>query len=98
MEHKVDVGVLEYRVQLIEDAVKGINASLAVLTRLEQRHSETSAGLARAFRSIEDQHNRIEALEREQPLTRLALRLIIGTVVGAASMLAAAGAALILHH
>lgn len=80
--------VIEYRIEALEgsvneikSAVKSIDASLRVLSRLEQRHAETRDGLERAFAEIADHETRVRTIETEMPTTKLIRGWVIAAVV-----------------
>lgn len=87
-------GVIDYRITALEtnvgeirQAVKSIDASLQVLSRLEQRHAETRDGLERAFAELADHETRVRVIEQEQPTTKLIKGWVIAGVVGGLSMM-----------
>jgi len=86
--------VMEYRLSALESsvgeirsAVKSIDASLQILSRLEQRHAETRDGLERAFSELADHETRVRVIEAEQPTTKLIKGWVIGGIVGGLSMM-----------
>lgn len=80
MEYRISA--LEGSVNEIKSAVKSIDSSLQVLSRLEQRHAETRDGLGRAFSEMEDHEKRLRVMEVEMPTTKLIRGWIITAVVG----------------
>lgn len=88
MEYRISA--LEGSVNEIKQAVKSIDASLQVLSRLEQRHSETRDGLERAFNEIADHETRVRVIETEMPTTKLIRGWVIASVVGVVGLLGAA--------
>lgn len=58
---------LEKATESISHAVKSIDESLKVLTRLDVKHDDTRDGLTRAFKELEDHETRMRAIEKEAP-------------------------------
>lgn len=75
------VATLEGAVSKIERAVSSIAESMQALVRLEERHTQTQAGLGRCFKEVEDHENRLRELEKSEPLQRLTTKWVIGGVV-----------------
>ena len=83
------------RIERVEEAVVGINESLKLLSKLEERHQNTADGLRRAFVEIKevqerkaDQHQlddheaRLRTIEADMPLLREIKRWVIAGVLG----------------
>lgn len=77
----------EYRISLVEQTLKSINDNLAQLATLEQKHFETRDALARAFKHLEDQDERLRSLETEMPLLKMVRSWVITGVVGIVALL-----------
>lgn len=90
--------VIEHRLNKVEEAVLGINASMQALVRLEERHVETREALARAFKAIEKTDDRVKAIEGEMPTLKLTRGWVIAFTLGGFSLLALAVAAVVLRH
>lgn len=96
--------VMEYRISSLEgsvneikSAVKSIDASLQVLSRLEQRHAETRDGLERAFSELSDHETRVRLIETEIPTTKLIRGWVIAGVIGGVGMMGIAMLKLVLY-
>ena len=90
--------VTEHRLNKLEDAVHEINQSFRMLVRLEERHVEMSAGLGRAFKSIEKLGERVEVMEKEMPTLKLTRGWVIMFAIGCATLLLLAVAKLVFPH
>ena len=87
-------GVIELRIANLENAVgeiktavKGIDASLQTLARLELHHSETRESISRAFTEIEDHETRLRTLEGDAPTMRIIRGWVLAGVVGLLGLL-----------
>jgi hypothetical protein len=85
--------VLDYRVNLVEQAVKDISTALAgiretlqTLAMLEVRHAETRESMARMYSSMDDLEKRTTAIELAMPLFHLTSKWVIGGVVAVVGM------------
>ena len=86
-------GILEFRVANLEGAVdeirgavKSIDSSLRVLTRLEERHQETRESLERAFKSLSDHETRLREIEKDQPTMKMTRNWVITGVIAMIGM------------
>jgi hypothetical protein len=80
--------VLDYRVTMVEQAVKdistaltGIRETLQTLAMLEVRHTETRESMARMRSVVEDVERRTTAIEMGLPLLNLTSKWVIGGVI-----------------
>jgi hypothetical protein len=80
--------VLDYRVTMVEQAVKdistaltGIRETLQTLAMLEIRHTETRESMARMRSVVEDVERRTTAIEMGLPLLNLTSKWVIGGVI-----------------
>lgn len=81
---------LEKATESISAAVKSIDESLKVLTRLDMKHDETRDGLGRAFKELEDHETRMRSIEKEMPtITLVRGWAITGAVAGLGLLLVA---------
>lgn len=74
MAEAEDLGILRYRLQAVEKSLGDIAVSMQALVRLEQHHSDTRDGLARAWRAIEESKAQLRQLDDQIP-DKLADRL-----------------------
>lgn len=58
-----------HRMTSLEDALRALTQQVGRLVLIEERQSQTSATLERAFTEIKSQDQRIKALELAQPIT-----------------------------
>jgi len=80
-----------YRMTSIEDALRELTQQVGRLVLIEERQSQTSAAVERAFSEIRAQDARIKTLELAQPITvrtniwfergLIAIAAAVGTVV-----------------
>lgn len=83
---------LEKATESISTAVKSIDESLKVLTKLDMKHDETRDGLGRAFKELEDHEARMRTIEAEMPT----MKLVRGwALTGALSLLGLVGLAVV---
>ena len=88
LETKLDA--LSDDVREIRNRLDTVGEALVTLTRLEERHEQTSAALSRTFATLESQHAKIDALEREIPaLVETRKWVVSGVVAGVGMVLAA---------
>jgi hypothetical protein len=85
--------VLDYRVTMVEQAVKdistaltGIRETLQTLAMLEVRHTETRESMARMRSVVEDVERRTSAIEHGLPVLHLTSRWVIGGVIAIVGM------------
>lgn len=94
----VRVSNLEKVVEKVTVAVESIDTSLQTLARLEERHSETRNGLARAFAEISDHETRLRNIEAEMPTMKMVRGWVITGVVGILSLAGVALWSVITSH
>jgi len=81
---------LEKATESISNAVKSIDESLKVLTRLDMKHDKMRDGLGRAFKELEDHESRMRLIEKEMPtITLVRGWAITGAVAGLGLLLMA---------
>jgi hypothetical protein len=85
--------VLDYRVTMVEQAVKdistaltGIRETLQTLAMLEVRHTETRESMSRMRSVVEDVERRTSAIEKGLPVLNLTSRWVIGGVIAVVGM------------
>jgi hypothetical protein len=85
--------VLDYRVNLVEQAVKdistalgGIRETLQTLAMLEVRHTETRESMGRMYASMEELEKRTASIEHAMPLFHLTSKWVIGGVIAVVGM------------
>ena len=77
----------QYRLQMIEDTLKGIRDSLNTLAALEQKHMQTREAIERAFSNIGKIDERVRKIEHEMPTLTLVRKWVIGGMIGIISLL-----------
>lgn len=65
-----DATVTAWRLDRIDETLKGVCDTLQQLAILEQRHAETRDSLSRNFTAIEKLENRMREMELEMPMLR----------------------------
>lgn len=78
--------LINYRLQVIENAIKTMADGINKLASLELRHAETRESLERAFQMLKKQDTRIRAVENEMPTMKMTRGWIISGVVGVFSL------------
>jgi hypothetical protein len=85
--------VLDYRVNLVEQAVKdistaltGIRETLQTLAMLEVRHTETRENMARMRAVVDDVERRTTSIEMGMPVLHLTSKWVIGGVISIVGM------------
>jgi hypothetical protein len=58
---------IRYRLRMLEDNQRSIAQSLQALVRLEQHHADTRSGLERAWKAIETDRARMQAIDDQIP-------------------------------
>lgn len=66
-EQHDDPAVTAYRLRMLEQSQRDIAQSLQALVRLEQHHSDTRAGLDRAWKAIDACRERIQTVDDQIP-------------------------------
>jgi len=79
-EHEKRIAMLERDCEDFKCVVAEIRDSLQALVRLEERHSETSRALGRAFESLEKLESRLILVEKELPPLLEMRKLIVGAI------------------
>jgi len=85
-----------YRLEMIEKTLTAVNENLERLASLEAKHIETREGLGRAFDAIDrtnsridEQNDRMRAVELEMPTLKLVRNWIITGVMAVIGILGA---------
>ncbi|WP_322999967.1 hypothetical protein [Castellaniella sp.] len=86
---RVEIGVIRRNLEEVHGTMTKVAAALERLTRLEERHAHTATALERAFSAISKLENRLSALERQQPMQKLASHWVINGVWAAAGVVGA---------
>lgn len=83
-----------YRLEMIEKTLTAVNENLERLASLEAKHIETREGLGRAFdlidrtnTRIDEQNDRMRAVELEMPTLKLVRNWIIAGVMAVMGIL-----------
>lgn len=80
----------QYRLEMIENALRSISETLAKLATLEQKHIETREAIERAFDAIADKDKRLRDIETEMPMLKMVKGWVITGVIGIIGLLATA--------
>jgi len=84
MQQQMDRLVVD--VSEIKSTLKELSSSMERVARLEERHTNNSDAISRAFAKLEDHDSRMMRLETEAPLTRMVRRWVIAGVIGVAGV------------
>ena len=93
-----DERLINYRLHVIENAIKAMADGINKLANLEQRHTETRESLERAFKTLEKHDTRIRAVEQEMPTMKLTRGWIVAGVVGVFAMVGVGIMKLVIAH
>lgn len=90
-----DLAILNHRLEALhadlsdlKAAMRDVASALVKLTVLEERQSQSSAALERAFALLEKLEGRLATLEHGQPIGRMVNRWVTGAAWSAAGLVA----------